>query len=105
MKNGDVIKITIKKSVKTFEVNGYTSYYYGPILLARDDKKEQVDGKLSCVQFDLTNATFNRIKELSGEMVRFEVGDDNQKIILTDYASCGKRWNEHNKLSVFFKKK
>ena len=36
-------------------------------------------------------------------MVRFEVGNKDNKIILTDYASCGKRWNEDNKLSVFFK--
>ena len=101
---GDVIKLNITKSIKSFELNGYTSYYYGPILLARDDKKEEIMGKPSCVDFDVTKPTFNKIKENIGEMVRFEVGDNNQKIILTDYASCGKLWNEHNKLSVFFRK-
>lgn len=103
-KNGDKIEIDIKKSIKAFELNGYTSYSFGPLVFARDDKKEVVTGKLSEVNFDLSKATFTRVKEEKLEMVRFEVGDDNQKIILTDYASCGKRWNEDNKLSVWFKK-
>ncbi|MBQ3116435.1 MAG: glycoside hydrolase family 127 protein [Clostridia bacterium] len=102
-KVGDEIKIDIKKSVKPFELNGYTSYSYGPILLARDDKKEKVIGELSNVGLDLNKATFNRVKEADNELIRFEVVDKNKKIILTDYASCGKVWNQNNKLSVWFK--
>lgn len=103
-KKGDVIEVQIKKGIKAFVVNGYTSYSYGPIVLARDDKKEQVAGNLSCVNFDLDKATFNRVPEKAQEMVRFEVYAENEKIILTDYASCGKLWNEENKLSVWFRK-
>jgi len=102
-KNGDAIEVDIKKSIKAFEQNGYTSYSYGPIVLARDDKKEQVIGNLSEVSFDLAKAEFNRVKEEGQEMVRFELFGENQKIILTDYASCGKRWNEDNKISVWLK--
>ena len=43
-------------------VNGYTAYTYGPIVLARDNKKEQIKDKPSLVDFDLAKAKFSKVK-------------------------------------------
>ncbi|MBO7344745.1 MAG: glycoside hydrolase family 127 protein [Clostridia bacterium] len=102
---GETIKIKIKKSVKRIELNGFSCFTYGPIVLCRDDKKESIESRVSAIKFDpkIENLEINRLPEEELEMVRFEIGDENQKIILTDYASCGKNWDTENRVSVWLK--
>ena len=102
---GEQIHIHMQYSLRTEERNGYTAFLYGPLTLARDKLKENCKQALSAVDFELglDGLTVKRKKPEQFETVRFEVGRGEKKILLTDYASCGKRWMENNLVSVWLK--
>ena len=70
------------------------AFRYGPIVLARDENKEP-DFFCQAPQTDET-LSYDMLPPQQGEMVRLLL---RQKpgmtpLLLTDYASCGKRWNQ-----------
>ena len=104
---GEKIVINMQYSLRTEEKNGYTAFLYGPLTLARDSYKEGCKQALSEVDFELTldRLQAEKKKPERYEIVRFEVGCDEKKILLSDYASCGKHWMENNQISVWLKYK
>lgn len=104
---GDQIAINMKHSLRTEERNGYTAFLYGPLVLARDSLKGECSTPLSVVNFDLDLSLIETERKVTKqfETVRFEIGRGNQKIILSDYASCGKHWSHNNGITIWLKVK
>ena len=104
--NGDVLKIT--KDYLTVEIEkgtteitldltptltqekleGRTAYIYGPIVLARDEKKE---GAKPDTEFT-PDGSYTLEKPKKGETTRILLGSKEGKVLLVDYASAGKKW-------------
>ena len=108
-KVGEKLVIKLSCQFETIELNGYKAFKYGPLILARDNIKEIIDGDVNNVDFDLSNDNIvvEKLPIQKGEMVRFKVAEKNSQnnIILTDYASCGKLWDSNNQISVWLKNK
>ncbi len=98
--DGDVFELTGSYSLKTQVINSRTAFTYGPLVLALDSKKNP---ELAAVTEDITLKTENGTPvvtaltpdEKDRELLRFafERADGKAPLIMTDYASCGKRWN------------
>ena len=77
----------------TETVGGSVAFRYGCVVLARDAEKEP---GFTC-QAPLTDETpeYQLLPPEKGEMVRvlLRQKDGLPPVLLTDYASCGKRWN------------
>ena len=105
--DNDQITLEFPAEIKTETLNGKTAFSYGAITLARDDFKEKVISDLDVVDYslDISEIATEKLPPNKGEMARFKVSDKSGKksIILTDYASCGKKWDENNKISVWLK--
>ena len=102
--DGDTVEIDLEMHLKSHTLNGKTAYTYGPLVLARDEMKE---GKKTDSEFTPTpyNA-FKRLPSESGELLRLSLECEGEDILLTDYASCGKHWNNHNaRVSVWLNAK
>ncbi len=84
-------------TLRVHRLNGCIAFTYGPYVLARDAAKE--DG-------DLTRPVRPKEKDGAlcfavlpceeGESVRLTLETESGPVLLTDYASCGKRWAERN---------
>ena len=85
-------------TVKTHKRNGKRAFTRGPIVLARDEQKE---GKK--IDFNKSELLERNIKSGEYEFKDLPVHDDEhyrcevktvvgEKIILSDYATCGKKW-------------
>ncbi len=77
--------------------NGKIAFTYGPYVLARDSAKElrPIDGPVRPVGQDGT-LRFSLLACEGNENVRLLLETEEGSILLTDYASCGKRWSEDN---------
>lgn len=90
---GDAVTLTGEIELETEVLNGMTAFRYGVLTLARDAHKEpdaDLGGPLT-----LSGGSARQAEPEAGETVRFllpkaEGGD----AVLTDYASCGKRWDK-----------
>ena len=105
-KKGESIIINIETALSSYSLNGYVVYRYGPLVLARDNLKGECKNEPSEAGFDLSADTtaIERRPPEKGETIRFELSGDGKSIILTDYASCGKLWqNADNQISVWLK--
>lgn len=102
--DGDELLLTADFTLRAVSLNGRTAFVYGPLTLARDENKE--DGEVC-----LTESIKLRMplcycleEEQEGETVRLSVerADGGKPLLLTDYASCGKRWLDvKNRLTVW----
>ncbi|MBR5881038.1 MAG: glycoside hydrolase family 127 protein [Clostridia bacterium] len=95
--DGDVITLSLHPEVERVVLNGKQAYLYGNVVLARDEKKELADinEPFAPVVSD-GHLVLNQIDTQPGEMVRFVLETDKGQVLLTDYAWCGKHWNEQN---------
>ena len=101
--DGDVITLSLHPMVKRELLGGKQAYVYGCIALARDERKETADinAPFAPVQKD-GRLVLEQIAPAPGEMVRFVLESDQGQVLLTDYAWCGKHWNEeHARISVW----
>jgi len=105
-KKDEKICVNMQYSLRTEERNGYTAFLYGPLVLARDNLKEDCSLSISTVDFDLELNSLNicKLKSKKYETVRFQLSCGDKKIILSDYASCGKRWIKNSRMTVWLKK-
>ena len=101
---GDTVEIRGTVPLIRETLGDSVAFRFGPLALARDEEKEpgfscqapRTDGKLTCHMLPPEN----------GEMVRLLVDQANgaPPVLLTDYASCGKRWNQpKNKVTVWMR--
>lgn len=106
-KNGDEITISLYPELRKIDLNGKAAFVYGNVVLARDEQKEQasINNAFSVVKkFGSIEARMEEPEE--GEAVRCFVETDGGEVLLTDYASCGKKWSEANaRISVWMKQK
>ena len=102
--DGDTVEIDLEMHLKSHRLNGKTAYTYGPLVLARDEMKE---GKKTDSEFSPTDHNaFKRLPAESGELLRISLECEGEDILLTDYASCGKHWNNQNaRVSVWLNAK
>ena len=93
--DGDTVTLTGEIALETAELNGKTAYRYGVLTLARDAQKEP--GADLGEPLVLSGGPAMRAEPEAGETVRFLLPKaDGGYAVLTDYASCGKRWDRPN---------
>ncbi len=106
-KEGDVLVYGIPLTVREVRKNGKKAFFYGPIVLARDEEKEEGAKITSCVQplYENGEIRFRSLPKTEEEQVRLLVRTaEGGEVLFTDYASCGKRWQEDNaKITVWIK--
>jgi len=91
--NGDTIDVLLPMSIKMHEQNGKIAFTRGPITLARDSAKEGADTMSSPVR-PASPLSFRLSDPVGDELVRGYLAlEDGSELLLTDYASCGKKWN------------
>ena len=90
--DGDTVEIDLEMHLRSHLLNGKTAYTYGPLVLARDEMKE---GKKTNSEFTPTHhSSFKRLPAEEGELLRLLLECDGEDVLLTDYASVGKHWND-----------
>ena len=93
--NGDAVTLSGEIVLETAELNGMTAFRYGVLTLARDALKEP--GADLGEPLTLSGEPAERAEPEAGETVRFLLRKaGGGKAVLTDYASCGKRWDKKN---------
>ena len=101
-KNGDEIAAEYENTLKVHRLNGKVAFTYGAITLAVDEQKS--NRKLEEPVKVSDNPEFEEVAPQKGEMKRILVTlQTGEKLLLTDYASCGKKWKEaKNRITVWF---
>lgn len=108
-RNGDTMELTFDMPLETMERNGRVAFRRGPIVLARDARKENALARATGGEGGSADLTAPlalapdapaAAKELppdpaEGEMLRLSLPRaDGSALLLTDYASCGKHWRD-----------
>lgn len=107
IKAKDEFTVNLGGRLKSHELHGLVYWTYGPLVLARDNRKEG-DYRSLYMTTDMggnaEDIDFKRKPARDGETVRFEVvRPDGMLSVLTDYISCGKRWEDYGqRISVFW---
>jgi DUF1680 family protein len=102
--DGDEFSLTADFSLRVITLNGRAAFAYGPLTLARDENKEDGEVTLNEMIKLATPLSYAVEEEQEGETVRLRVerADGKEALLLTDYASCGKRWLDvKNRLTVW----
>ncbi len=101
--DGDEIEIEYANELKIRKLNGKTAFVYGAITLAADETK------IGEIDFDkpfkiAAPLSYEKLQPQKGEFLRFAISlADGEKLLLTDYQSCGKNWLEKkNRVTVWF---
>ena len=92
--DGDTVQLELPHYLKSHHLNGKTAYTYGPLVLARDERKE--NGRVDAEFTPTEHSAFKMLDPEEGEMLRIMLECEGDDILLTDYASCGKYWTEKN---------
>ena len=90
------IKLSLPLIVKGVRRNGKTAFVKGPIVLCRDEEKEQrkIDFEKTA-ELEKTDKgyIFKTAKTEGDETARYTVKTaDGEMIVLSDYATCGRNW-------------
>ena len=102
--DGDELTVVADFSLRTLSLEGRTAFVYGPLTLARDEAKEAGEVSLAEPIKLADGLAYTIEEEQEGEAVRLHVerADGKEPLLLTDYASCGKRWLDvKNRLTVW----
>ena len=103
--SGDTLEIRGTIPLIRETVNGSNAFRYGCVVLARDEAKEP--GFDSPASLPDGPVSWRMLPPLPGEEVRVLIdrAPGLPPLLLTDYASCGKRWNqEKNRVAVWMRK-
>lgn len=77
---------------------GKISYSFGDLTLARDEAKESVDIRAPFTPSD----DYTPLPPMENELLRLRLNTKEGPVLLTDYQSCGKKWNgEKARISVW----
>ena len=102
---GDTVELLGRIPLITETIGSSVAFRYGTLVLARDEEKEP---DFTCQATVLEDRpAYRMLPPEKGEMIRLQL---EQKpglppVLLTDYASCGKRWNQpKNKVTVWMRK-
>lgn len=103
-KNGDKVTFRGDFALEREELNGKYAFRLGPVVLARDEEKERETENFDAPLAQSADAErWQLLPAQAGELVRLELDRGNgERLLLTDYASCGKRWRgKRNRVSVW----
>lgn len=94
--------LAFKQNLVAEHLNGKVSFRYGALTLTEDEEKSGVDLE-KAIEPPKVLAWENLPPE-KNEFVRLELTLENgEKLLLSDYQSCGKKWNgEKNKITTWF---
>ena len=100
-KNGDEITVEYFPELRVHRLNGKVAFTYGAITLARDEEK--TTGNIADAVDVTDNPVYELLKPQGYEILRMNVTLENgEKILLTDYQSCGKNWcGKKNRITVW----
>ena len=99
---GDTVELRGKIPLITETIGGSVAFRYGCLALAWDEEKAPDGGCPAPVMGE--DAGYRLLPPQEGEMVRLLLGQK-PGLLLTDYASCGKRWNQpKNRVTVWMRK-
>lgn len=95
-RTSDKLEIELNYGVRCIELNGLAAFEYGPLVLARDNRKEWYYYSLyeeADFGMPIKEVNIERDQPSEGEIVRFHLKQTNGVwTYLTDYTSCGKNW-------------
>lgn len=100
--DGDTIALRMPMELKEVRLRDKVAFVYGPIVLARDEAKEE--GDITSISPVLKNGKlqYRQAATAQGEQVRLLLTCKNGEVLLTDYASCGKAWrSEKNHITAW----
>ena len=105
--DGDEISLAFHPELEKIDLNAKSAFVYGSVVLARDEQKEAGDISkpfAPTVQNGKLVAQPAVCEE--GEALRLLLETDEGEVLLTDYASCGKKWMEERaRISVWLNTK
>ena len=95
---GDTLTCSAAFRLEALKIDGRTAFIYGPLVLARDSNKEgrcvdleeTVRPVLDSFRLETPDASYGEVLRL---LIPQKVGEP---LLLTDYASCGKHWEQKN---------
>ena len=106
--NGDTIEVSFDMPLVEHKLNGRVAFQRGPIVLARDALKEaafvgavpELEAPIALARTPGGSPIVAReLPPEEGEVLRLTLKrEDGSELLLTDYASCGKRWRDPNGL-------
>lgn len=101
--DGDTITLALHPVLEKVDLNGKSAFTYGCLVLARDEQKEPCDIKEVFAPIMLNGKPVGEMAETqAGELVRMVLKTEKGEVLLTDYASCGKKWlEERARISVW----
>ena len=102
-KDGDKIAVSLNPRLIEIRLNDKTAYMYGGYVLSRDERKENaaITDKFT-PEKKVDEFVFEREPAREYESVRLVLKTREGRVLLTDYASCGKRWlEEKSRISVW----
>ena len=102
---GDTVEIRGTLPLIRETIGSSVAFRRGPLVLARDEEKEPAFAIQAPVTKD--KMVYRMLQPEKGEMIRIllEQQDGWPPVLLTDYASCGKRWDRRkNRVTVWMKK-
>ncbi len=105
--DGDVLTVETPIELRTLYKNGKVAFFYGAYTLCRDwqkdERKEHLSASVLLCEKD-GKYTYEVLQAQEGEAVRLSLLlQDGKKLLLSDYASCGKNWNRENAdITVWF---
>ena len=100
--DGKKHRLSFERFLRVSYLDGKASFSYGSLTLAGDEAKSDID---LASPIDLPKKTICKLlSPEKGEYVRLALTlEDGKELLLTDYESCGKKWNEKkNKITVWF---
>ena len=102
--SGDTVEISGKIPLIRETIGGSSAFRYGCVVLARDEAKEPDFDSPAALPDD--PVSWRMLPPESGETVRILIDRlDQPPLLLTDYASCGKRWDgKKNRVTVWMRK-
>ena len=105
VKKGSEILIEFKTSLKVVTNNDFYALIYGPLVLCLDSQKNKNQDIVNLPFQNLGNLSVKPLKPEKYEMLRVMVSDGKACLMFTDYASCGKKWNNTDDyINVWYKK-
>ena len=103
--DGEEFSLAFHPEVEEIDLNGKCAFTYGNLVLARDEQKEQDIRTPISFKNCGEKMVVTQLTAKDGESVRFSLNTDMGGVLLSDYASCGKKWTEENaRISVWFEK-
>ncbi len=100
-KKGDSLTVEMDLACYSHVRNGKIALTRGPLTLCFDNKK-QAGIDYQALALDKKKISYRVSKKTEEEQLRLVVTQEGRELIFTDYASCGKSWNDEDaRISVW----